>query len=231
MAGILFPPSIESEPEYSPLDHNGKGTGGGPDDPGHDPHETSELDPERWATPLSAYRMLTSLAIIWIGAFFATLTLVLEFRWVHSKDWVSIPLPHLLYVNTAILLLSSFAIELARLSLRPGKSSHCIRWIAVTASMGVAFLFGQVFAWRELILEGLHFASHPGGFFFYLITGAHGLYLLGGIAALFSVGFFVNGLTQKPRQQAALGTMALYWHFMDGLWLYLLVVLFVTLQR
>jgi len=231
MAGTLLPPSIESERECSPFDQNGKGAGGGPDDPGYDLHETSELDPERWATPLSAYRMLTSLAIVWIAALYATLTLVLEFRWVHSKDWVSIPLPHVLYVNTTILLLSSFAIELARRSLRPGKNLHCIRWIVVTGSMGLAFLFGQVFAWRELIREGLHFASHPGSFFFYLITGAHGLCLLGGIAALVSVGFFVNRMIQKPRQQAALGTMALYWHFIDGLWLYLWVLLFVAIQR
>jgi len=230
MAGILLPPSIESEPECSPSDHSRNGTGGGPDDPGYD-RRTSELGPDRRATALSASRMLMLLAIIWIGTLFATLTLVLDFRWVHSKDWVSIPLPHVLYVITAILLLSSLAIELARSSLRAGKSSHCIRWIFVTVSMGLVFLFGQVIAWRELAFEGLHFASNPGSFFFYLITGAHGLHLLGGMTALVSVGVFVNQLKHGTKQQAALGTVALYWHFMDGLWFSLFVVLFMAIER
>jgi len=231
MAGILLPPSIESEPGCSPSDHSRNGTGGGPDDPGYDLHNTSELDPDRRATPLSASRMLMWLAIIWIGTLFATLTLVLEFRWVHSKDWVSIPLPHVLYVITAILLLSSLTIELARSSLRAGQSSHCIRWIFVTASIGLLFLFGQIIAWRELAFEGLHFASNPGSFFFYLITGTHGLHLLGGIIALVLVGFFVNQLKHRTKQQAALGTVALYWHFMDGLWFSLFVVLFMAIDR
>jgi cytochrome c oxidase subunit 3 len=230
MAGILLPPSIESEPGSSPSDHSRNGTGGGPDDPGHG-RRTSELDPDRRTTALSASRMLLWLAIIWIGALFATLTLVLNFRWVHSKDWVSIPLPPVLYVMTAILLLSSLAIELARSSLRARKSSHCIRWIFVTVSMGLVFLFGQVIAWRELAFEGMHFASNPGSFFFYLITGAHALHLLGGITALVSVGFFVNQLKPGTQQQTALGTVALYWHFMDGLWLSLFVVLFMAIER
>jgi len=232
MAGILLSPPIESEPKDSPLDHNGNGIGGGPDDPGYNSRQTSELDPpKRWAAPTGAYRMLTLFAIIWIAALFATLTLVLQSRWVHAKDWVSIPLPRVLYVNTVILLLSSLAIELARFSLHTGKSSHCMRWIFVTASIGLLFLFGQALAWRELILKKLHFASNPGSFFFYLITGAHGLHLLGGIATLISVGFFVNRLTQKTRQQAALSTMALYWHFIDGLWFYLFAVLSMAIQR
>jgi len=230
MAGILLPPSIESEPECFPFDHNRNGIGGGPDEPGRDLRETSELDPER-ATSLGAYRMLTLLAIIWMGALFATLTLVLDFRWVHSKDWVSIPLPHVLYLNTAVLLLSSLAIESARFSLRSGKSPPCIRWMIVTVSMSLMFLLGQAIAWRELVREGLHFASNPGSFFFYLITGAHGLQLLGGIVALVSVGFFVSQRAQKSKQQTAFGTVALYWHFMDGLWLYLLAVLFLAIQR
>ena len=231
MAGILLSPSIESEPGCSSSDHSRNGTGGGPDDPGYDPRKTSELDPDRRATPPSASRMLMLLAIIWSMALFATLTLVLDFRWVHSKDWVSIPLPHVLYVITAILLLSSLAIELARSSLRAGKSSHCIRWIVVTVSMGLVFFFGQVLAWRELAFEGLHFASNPGSFFFYLITGTHGLHLLGCITALVSVGVFVSQLKHPTKQQAALGTVALYWHFMDGLWLCLFVVLLMAIDR
>jgi cytochrome c oxidase subunit 3 len=231
MATISLPPSIAPVPEPSPSDNNGNGIGGGFDHPHCGPHDNSEPGPERWATPLSAYRLLTFLAIIWIVALFATLTLVLESRWVHAKDWVSIPLPHILYVNTAVLLLSSLTIECSRFSLRGGRSKHCTRWVFVTLLSGLAFIGGQVVAWRELSLRGLHLASNPGSFFFYLITGAHGLHLVVGITSLASVGFFVSRLAQKVEQQTAVDVLALYWHFMDGLWFYLLALLFITIQQ
>lgn len=188
------------------------------------------LTPERRATPIGAYRLITVLAIIWIVTLFATLTLVLESRWVHSKDWVSIPLPSMLYVNTAILLFSSLTIEVARFSLGTERRKYCTRWIFVTLLLGFMFVGGQLVAWRELSFRGLHFASNPGSFFFYLITGTHGLHLVGGIVALASVGFFVSRLKRRVRMQKALGVIALYWHFLDGLWLYLLALLFTTIR-
>ncbi len=208
---------------------NGNRMGAGPGEPVYEPHGTSDLEPS--GTPLSAYRMFTFLAMFWIAALFATLTLVLELRWAHSTEWFSIPLPRALYLNTAILLGSSLTIEFARFSQRAGASKECVRWIRITLLLGVAFIAGQIVAWRELISRGLHLASNPGSFFFFLITGAHGLHFLGAMVWLTSVGFVVRPLASTARRQAALDTLALYWHFVDGLWLYLLVLLFTTIQR
>ena len=213
---------LEREPSRS---GNGNRMGGGPGEPVYEPHATSELEPR--GTPLSAYRMITFLAMFWIAALFATLTLVLELRWAHSTDWVSIPLPYVLYINTAIILGSSLTIEFARHSLRADASKECARWIRATLVLGLAFIAGQIVAWRELIARGLHLASNPGSFFFYLITGAHGLHFLGGIVLL----AFVISRVPRARRQVALDTIALYWHFMDGLWLYLLALLFTAIQR
>ncbi len=213
----------------SPSGNDRNRNGGGPGEPVYEPHGTSQLEPR--GTPLSAYRMITFFAIIWIITLFATLTLVLELRWVHSTDWFSIPIPHVLYVNTALLVGSSLAIEFARVSLRADASKECARWIRVTLLLGLAFLAGQIVAWRELVSRGLHLASNPGSFFFYLITGAHGLHLLGGIVSLAFVRLFVSRVAPKAKQQAALDTIALYWHFMDGLWVYLLALLFIAIQR
>lgn len=213
---------LEREPSRS---GNGNRMGGGPGEPVYEPHATSELEPR--GTPLSAYRMITFLAMFWIAALFATLTLVLESRWAHSTDWVSIPLPYVLYINTAIILGSSLTIEFARHSLRADATKECARWIRATLVLGLAFIAGQIVAWRELIARGLHLASNPGSFFFYLITGAHGLHFLGGIILL----AFVISRVPRARRQVALDTIALYWHFMDGLWLYLLALLFTAIQR
>src|SRR5262249_36016476 len=194
-------------------------------------HDILQLEPEHRATPASAHRLITFLAMIWITALFATLTIVLESRWVHSPDWVSIQLPQILYVNAAILLLSSVTVELARLSLRATRSQHCARWILVTLSMGFLVLFGQAFAWRDLSRRGLHLASNPGSFFLYLMSGTHAIHLLGGIVVLASIGFQISRARQKGKLPAALDTIALYWHFTDALWLYVVALLFVTIQQ
>src|SRR5579862_5134352 len=151
--------------------------------------------------------MITFLAMFWIAALFATLALVLESRWVHSSDWASIPLPYVLYINTAILLGSSLTIEFARHSLRADATKECARWIRATLVLGLAFIAGQIVAWQDLSARGLHLASNPGSFFFYLITGAHGLHLLGGIVLL----AFVSRAATRVRRQAALDAIALYW--------------------
>ncbi|HEY6443386.1 MAG TPA: cytochrome c oxidase subunit 3 [Candidatus Acidoferrales bacterium] len=207
---------------------NGNRMGGGPGDPIYEPHRISDLEPK--GTPLSAYRMITFLAMFWIAALFATLALVLESRWVHSTDWVSIPLPRVLYLNSAILLGSSLTIEFARLSRRAGASKET-RWIRATLLLGVVFIAGQIAAWQELISRGLHLASNPGSFFFFLITGAHGLTFVAAMISLISVSFLVSPTMGKVSRQTALHTTALYWHFMTGLWACLFVLLLVTLQR
>jgi cytochrome c oxidase subunit 3 len=96
--------------------------------------------------------------------------------------------------------------------------------------LGLAFVGGQIVAWLELSFRGLHLASNPGSFFFYLITGAHGVHLLVGIISLASLGLSVSQLAQKFRQQTAMDTVALYWHFMNGLWVCLLALLLITIQ-
>jgi cytochrome c oxidase subunit III len=228
MPSILVPPAVESEPSFAST--NGSG-GRGPDVPIDVGHHVVEREPERWATPPSAYRLITFLAVIWITALFATLTIVLLSRWVHSPNWVSIKLPQILYGNTAILVLSSVTMELARLSLRATRRQGSTRWIFVSLWMGLLFLVGQAFAWRELSMGGLHLASNPGSFFLYLMTGTHGLHLLGGIALLTYIGFQISRATQTAKWQVAMDSVAVYWHFIVALWLYVVVLLFFTIER
>jgi cytochrome c oxidase subunit 3 len=207
------------------------GGGGGPREPDGDLHHEPERGPEPLVTPLSAYRTITLWIIVSVVMLFSTLTVLVKARWVNSADWISVELPHVLYFNTAILILSSLTIELARRSLRTKRSRNCIRWIFATLLLGIAFLSGQIMAWRELVLRGLYLASNPGSFFIYLISGAHALHLLGGIAALAFIAIFFNRWGKGAKQETAVSVIALYWHFMDGLWIYLLILLFVAIQK
>ena len=166
-----------------------------------------------------------------ILSLFATLTHILESRWVHSKDWISIALPPVLFANTAILLVSSLTVELARRSLRTNTRKSCTRWLCVTLALGLGFVAGQLAAWRQLDLKGLYVASNPGSFFFYLITAAHGIHLLGGILALTFIILASRSLADSGKRETAVGSFAIYWHFMGGLWVYLLALLFMTIQQ
>jgi cytochrome c oxidase subunit III len=234
MSATLLPPTVTPAPEEAvrPSDNGGNGGGGGNFEERHyGPNENPESDPERWKTPLSAYRTAALFAVFSITSVFATLTHILASRWVHSKDWVPIGLPHILYLNTAVLLASSFTFEFARSSLAREALQGCVRWLSTTLILGVAFVAGQIVAWRQFIGRGLHLGSNLGSFFFYCFTAAHAIHLLGGVIALFYVILFANRLSQRGRQKTAVSAVAFYWHFMDGLWLYLLALLFMTIQH
>ena len=94
----------------------------------------------------------------------------------------------------------------------------------VTLALGLLFVTGQVVAWRQLAAQGLFLATAPSSAFFYVLTALHGLHVLGGLGGLVYVLHRVRGTT-GPLPLAALGAATLYWHFMGGLWLYLLVIL------
>jgi cytochrome c oxidase subunit III len=223
----LKEPRKTTETAISLTEDDGSGTGsGGPTIPADGPSEISEHEPDRGATPAGAARLFTYLAMFWLVALFGTIALTMESRWVHAKDWFAIPLPTALYINSLILLGSSVAMEFARRSLRAGNVGRASRSIFFTATLGVAFLAGQVFGWQQLGREGSRAAANPGSFFFYLITGAHGALLIAGLAFLGSVGARIGSTRASARSQSALGTIALYWHFLDVLWLGLFALLF-----
>jgi cytochrome c oxidase subunit 3 len=88
------------------------------------------------------------------------------------------------------------------------------------------FLSGQVIAWRQLAAQGVFLASNPDSSFFYLLTGAHGVHLAGGILALLYVAFR-RWQRSRITQATAAALAGIYWHFMDGLWLFLLALLYL----
>ncbi len=142
--------------------------------------------------------------------------------------WQGIELPSLLWPNTAVLLLSSFAIEFSRRALRRSDLLSMQRWLSVTGVLGLVFLTGQVAAWRQLVIAGVYIPSTLQSGFFYILTGLHGLHLLGGIIAL----AYVLSKALKNRLSAAnqqpLKLCALYWHVMDALWIYLFLLLLLS---
>jgi cytochrome c oxidase subunit 3 len=163
---------------------------------------------------------------------FAAFTSALIVRQGSALDWRHLSLPRILYVNTLLLLASSFTLEVARrqvggyMSGRRGGIAHPARWLYVTLSLGLLFVAGQYVAWMQLRAEGLFLATNPSSSFFYVLTAAHALHVLGGLGGLTRVIRRFNGSILR---KSTLDATSHYWHFMDALWVYLLLLLWMKL--
>jgi cytochrome c oxidase subunit 3 len=158
-----------------------------------------------------------------ISMLFMGLTSAYIVRQGSEPVWRSIPMPPLLLVNTAILAASSFSMEKAR---RTSRIRSFNLWLQATVGLGTIFVAGQLAVWRQLSDTGIYLGTNPHSSFFYLLTGLHGLHLLGGILAL-------SFLVLKAARSGIAGAgspfveaTAFYWHFMGALWAYLLLLLF-----
>jgi cytochrome c oxidase subunit 3 len=217
-------------------------------------HEPPHLDPRRAPdhrngggenlVPADGDRRLTldyspppSSTAIWVVLFaismmFAAFTSALVVRKGSSMDWRTFKLPSILFFNTLVLFASSVSLEVSRrrIALFMGKVQEQVesptRWLYVTLCLGVLFVAGQYVAWSQLRGEGLYLATNPSSSFFYVLTVTHALHVLGGLGGLIYV---IRKLGKSSLRRSTLEATARYWHFMDLLWLYLLLLLWMKL--
>ncbi|MGO9324204.1 MAG: heme-copper oxidase subunit III [Terracidiphilus sp.] len=155
-------------------------------------------------------------------------------------DWHPILLPRILFLNTAVLALSTLTMELARrhifrefdvleewLGLGRPALRRTLPWLGATLALGLMFLAGQVITWRQLTAEGFAFDrwASPASYFFYLITGLHAAHLLLGVFALVFCLIALSHLKRVESRQIAVDATAWFWHTMGLAWLILFAVL------
>jgi cytochrome c oxidase subunit 3 len=178
-------------------------------------------------------------AVAGISMMFAALTSAMVVSQGAARDWGHFGLPRILYFNTLILLLSSFTLEISRRQFARDRNlgreklrgegdarppAQAVHWLSITMGLGLIFVLGQLVAWRALAAQGLFLATTPSSSFFYVLTALHGLHLLGGITGLAYV-LHLLSRSAPPQQRVALGVASVYWHFMDGLWVYLILLM------
>lgn len=150
-----------------------------------------------------------------------------------SPDWKPVALPWILSLNTAVVLASSGTMALCQRAVRRRQLLDARAWILATWLFGLAFLSGQVAAWRQLYAAGVTIPSTPHGSFFFVLTGLHGLHLLAGLVVLSIAGVRIAASTQsrptRPEAARAIDAIvepgAIFWHFLAGLWIYLFALL------
>jgi len=158
----------------------------------------------------------------------------------HIGDWHPVLLPPILFLNTAVLVLSGLTMEIARehifreidvLEEWLGLGRPALRstrpWLAATLVLGLLFLLGQALAWKQLTAQGFAFDrwATPASYFFYIITGLHAAHLVLGILALTFCLTALSWFKRVESRQIAVDATAWFWHTMGLAWLLLFAVL------
>jgi cytochrome c oxidase subunit 3 len=159
-----------------------------------------------------------------VGSLFALFISAYSMR-MNMVDWRALPVPRLLWFNTGALVLSSVALQWAYVAARRNNMDDVIVGLGAGGASAVTFLVGQLLAWQQLSAAGYFLASNPANAFFYLITAAHGLHLMGGLVALGRTTAKVWRGAEMTQVRLSVELCTIYWHFLLLVWLVLLGVL------
>ncbi|MGB3619225.1 MAG: cytochrome c oxidase subunit 3 [Catalinimonas sp.] len=173
-------------------------------------------------------KFLLWLFIVTIVMLFSALTSAYIVRQ-GEGDWLDFDMPVLFWVNTGLLLLSSVTLHVAYLMAKKDRIDALKVLVAVTTLLGLAFLAGQYVGWGDLVEMGVYLVGNPSGSFMYVITGLHAVHLISGVLFLLVVFVQVFRNRVHAKRLTLLEMGVTYWHFLDGLWLYLF--LFLLLNR
>lgn len=254
MPTTVTPPHLERRPRRSeeddggygrrpPNGHNLKHTGGGGGDGDERPHR-----PDGPGQRLTTCRLGLFLAMGAVFLFFAGIVGYFSITQVtgridafgrHSNAWLPVAVPSILWLNTAVLLLSSVAVEIARrhmfhsidameewFGLGKPTSHRALPWLLATVALGGVFLAGQALAWHQLALRGVAFRLSGGlGHAFYLLTCVHAVHLSGGIVGLVAAILGLFAFKSVENRQILVDCAAWYWHAISALWLCLFTLL------
>jgi cytochrome c oxidase subunit 3 len=141
-------------------------------------------------------------------------------------DWRDLPIPKLLWINTGILILSSLALHRTNRAMSDRDFDAARAYLLASGVTALAFVSGQLLAWRQLMDEGYWLTANSANAFFYVLTGLHGLHLLGGMAVLGMViekSWRARALDDRQRLTIQLCTT--YWDFLLVAWLVLFGIL------
>lgn len=148
-----------------------------------------------------------------------------------AGNWLEFRLPNEFFWSTGVILLSSLLLHISFLSFGKGNERIYKGTLSAATLLGLFFLGLQYAGWVALNDQGVSLTGNPSGSFIYVISGVHAAHVLGGLAALLVAILHAFALPFKPgpTRKLRFELTLIYWHFVDLLWLYLLV--FFILQR
>lgn len=185
-------------------------------------------DPSKRKFSPATYRITMWVVLAAVVMMFAALSSVYIMSTEEQRR--PIAMPSMFFVSTGLILVSSGTFHQAKRSLQQDRPRAYLRWLLATLALGVGFLGSQLIGWRELARAGVYFAGHPRSTFFYLATALHGVHLVGGIALVLylvirrlRLGWLLHGQKNSTWHNV----VGLYWHTMDGIWVWLFLLLLI----
>lgn len=208
----------------------GNGGGGGNRSDGNDKKSDKEFFDELNDYPSNKFRIGTGFLLLVVLMTFGGLIgayIVISTNGVMEWRPFSLPIP--IWISTAFIISSSFTFYIAHNALNKENQEKAKIWLLTTTILGGMFIASQLVVWMVLARDGVYLQSNPYAGFFYLLTAIHALHVIGGIIAL---GFVVlrtweitSSKEELSRRKNYSNAVSWYWHFMDGLWLVLLMLL------
>lgn len=176
-----------------------------------EPRQTLAMHPLKFATWL----FIVSIVMI-----FAALTSAYVVRKAEG-NWLEFNLPDMFYYTSVIIFVSSITMHLAYLSIKKDLFVRAKIFVGITAVLGILFCYGQFVSWGQLVNNDVYFVGNPAGSFVYVFSGLHGLHLVSGIVFIIIVTINIYRARIHSKNMAQMEMCTTYWHFLDGLWLYL----------
>ena len=176
--------------------------------------------------PLPRVALYVLMAVI--GVLFSLFSVAYIGRMAYG-DWRILPEPSLLWFNTGVIMLSSFAFSRATINARKSDIKRTREYLLLAGVLTFGFIIGQLFVWRELVSFGYFVSTNPSYAFFYLLTALHIIHLFGGLIAWLVV-TYKSFVPQKEASDFPLkvNLCAIYWHFLLIVWTLLFVMLLLT---
>ncbi len=146
----------------------------------------------------------------------------------HFGDWKPLPEPRLLWWNSAVLVMTSIAMQATVSAARRGDRVALRNRLLVGGGLTCAFLVGQLLAWQQLNAAGYYLGSNPANGFFYLLTAVHAVHVLGGLVAWGRTALRLGRGEDVERLRLGVELCAAYWHFLLIVWFVLFGLLLMT---
>lgn len=182
--------------------------------------------------PVETPKIPTLKIVLWVALasivmLFAGLTSAYMVREAEG-NWVQFVLPKAFYISSILILGSSFTMQMAVSAIKKNNFQAVKRYLIVTLALGLGFVFSQFLGWSSLVDQKVYLVGNPSGSFVYALTGLHLAHLIGGILALMLTSGKAIMEKYNANNYLGISLCAIYWHFLDGLWIYLFVFLAIN---
>ena len=142
--------------------------------------------------------------------------------------WLQFTMPFMFWISTGVILVSSITVNWALMAARKNNFEQVKLALGLTLLLGITFCFTQISCWGDLTANGIYFAgkqANPSGSYFYILSGVHLAHILSGLIYLSVI--FIKSFSNKYHSGDLAGVrhVGIFWHFLDGVWVYLFVFL------